>query len=168
MLIVPTDATCSFDNIVRTTQRFLLERACRLEHSEPRAWDLVQDTFERALRHFHKFQAGTNARAWLLSIMSHLFIDRCRKRSRERFSDPSTLDELPSPEPETPARWENIDPDEVHAALVRLPPPFQTVLDLHVACRRSYAEIAEDLGIPCSTVGTRLNRARKKMRTLLT
>jgi RNA polymerase sigma-70 factor, ECF subfamily len=167
MCDVTRDEEFTFERIVEATQRCLFERACRLEHSETRAWDLVQDTFERALRHFHKFQPGTNARAWLLSIMANLFIDGCRRRTRERLSDLSTLNDLPAPIPETPPSWENIESDQVQAAMARLAPPFQNVLDLHFTRRRSYAEIAEHLGIPSSTVGTRLNRARKKMRTLL-
>lgn len=159
--------TPSFDEIVRATQRCLWKRAWRLEHCETRAWDLVQDTFERAMRHFHNFQSGSNARAWLMNIMFNLFIDRCRRRKRERFLDPSSMDDFPSPDADTPSLWENIESDQLHAALIRLAPPFQAVLDLHFTCRRSYAEIAEQLGIPSSTVGTRLNRARKKMRTLL-
>jgi RNA polymerase sigma-70 factor (ECF subfamily) len=167
MLELTTDDRSTFATIVRTTQSCLLERAWRLERSETRAWDLVQDTFERALRHFDKFQPGTNARAWLFSIMSNLFIDGCRRRAREKLTDPSALNDLPAPSPEPPHSWESIESEHVQAAMVRLPSPFQNVLDLHFTRRRSYAQIAECLGIPSSTVGTRLNRARTKMKTLL-
>jgi RNA polymerase sigma-70 factor (ECF subfamily) len=156
-----------FERLVRDTESCLFERACRLERSEPRARDLVQDTYERAFRHFDRFVAGTNSRAWLLRIMSHLFIDGYRRRRREELTDPETLSALPMPAPEPPCPWENIDLGEVRSALLRLAPPFQSVLDLHIACRCSYAEISAELGIPASTVGTRLNRARKKMRALL-
>ena len=167
MLHGPKGAACSFEEVVRATQCCLLKRACRLEHSEARAWDLVQDTFERALRHFHKFQPGTDARAWMLTIMSNLFTDRCRQRARERLSDPSVLNHLSAPEPQTPSLWETLEPEDVYGAVARLAPPFRTVLNLHFTCGRSYAEISESLGIPSSTVGTRLNRARTKMKTLL-
>jgi RNA polymerase sigma-70 factor (ECF subfamily) len=156
-----------FERLVRDTESCLFERACRLERSEPRARDLVQDTYERAFRHFDRFIAGTNSRAWLLRIMSHLFIDGYRRRRREELTDPETLSALPMPGPEPPCPWENIDLGEVRSALLRLAPPFQSVLDLHIAYRCSYAEISAELGIPASTVGTRLNRARKKMRALL-
>jgi RNA polymerase sigma-70 factor (ECF subfamily) len=156
-----------FEHLVRDTESCLFERACRLERSEPRARDLVQDTYERAFRHFGRFVAGTNARAWLLRIMSHLFIDGYRRRRREELTDPDTMSGFPTPPPEPPCPWENIDIGEVRSALLRLAPPFQSVLDLHIASRCSYAEISAELGIPASTVGTRLNRARKKMRALL-
>ena len=171
--MVDTTATSSkvstvFRSIALEAQPYLLRRASRLERSHARAWDLVQDTFERALSHFHQFRPGTNPRAWLLSIMTNLFIDRCRLRSRELLSEPSTFSELPTPKPETPALWRSFELDDITVALRRLPPPFQTVLDLHLTRRCSYAEIARHLGIPCNTVGTRLNRARKMMRALLT
>ena len=57
----------------------LFARAMRLARSHSDAWDLVQDTYERALRGQASFQPGTNLRFWLMIIMYNLFFDRCRK-----------------------------------------------------------------------------------------
>jgi RNA polymerase sigma-70 factor (ECF subfamily) len=157
----------AFQTIARETQPFLLRRANSLERSETRAWDLVQDTYERGLAHFGQFQPGTNPRAWLLSIMTNLFIDRCRHRTREWLSDPSALSDVPAPRSETLPLWRSFELEDVQAAATHLAPHFQAVLDLHLTRRCSYAQIAEHLGIPCSTVGTRLNRARRMLRALL-
>ena len=47
-----------------------------------RAWadDLVQDATERALGRAKSFQAGSNLRAWLFTIMRNLYIDQLRGR----------------------------------------------------------------------------------------
>src|SRR2546421_362941 len=47
------------------------------------AEDLVQDTYVRAYQFFAQFQGGTNARAWLFRIMTNLYINSYRRRTRE-------------------------------------------------------------------------------------
>jgi RNA polymerase sigma-70 factor (ECF subfamily) len=54
------------------------------------------------------------------------------------------------------------------AALARLDPELRLVLSLKEEQQFSYRQIAETLGIPEGTVGSRLNRARQELRTELT
>lgn len=155
------------DDLMRGAYPWLLQRARCLERSEAQAWDLLQDTLERALQHLCRLKPDSNVRVWLFSIMFHLFVDRYRRRVRERLLDPGRLEGVAAPEPEPVVLWKAFGTEEIQSSLARLPEPFREVLDLHVNQRRSYDEIAEGLGIPASTVGTRLNRARHKMRALL-
>jgi RNA polymerase sigma-70 factor (ECF subfamily) len=145
----------------------LYARALRLLRSPPDAWDLVQDTFEHALRGYARFQPGTNLRVWLMTIMHHLFIDTCRKRSREPNAASIEDHEIPSPEPTQPSPWEAITDEQIAAALEGLESPFREVYQLRLIDRCSYDEIAERLTIPRSTVGTRLLRARQKLKKTL-
>jgi RNA polymerase sigma-70 factor (ECF subfamily) len=64
--------------------------AMRLTHNPREAEDLVQDTLLKAYRFFHRFESGTNAKAWLFKILHNTFINRYRKRLREQM----LLDEL--------------------------------------------------------------------------
>ena len=61
----------------------LYRAAVYLTRDRTEAEDLVQETYLRAFRFFDRFQAGTNCRAWLLSTMPHLFLNRYRQRKRE-------------------------------------------------------------------------------------
>jgi RNA polymerase sigma-70 factor (ECF subfamily) len=149
-------------------ETLLYSRAIRLVHTPQDAWDLVQDTFEHALRGYARFQPGTNLRVWLMTIMHHLFIDRCRRQAREPNAAPIDDDEIASPEPNVPLPWETITDEQIAAALADLESPFREVYELRLFGNCSYDEIAERLTIPRSTVGTRLLRARQKLkRTLL-
>jgi RNA polymerase sigma-70 factor (ECF subfamily) len=147
----------------------LFSAALRLCGNQAEAHDLVQDTFERALRNFDGFQPGTNARGWLLTIVHHLFIDRCRRRRREPLQLGDQQDEVAQPEEpmRPPPVWEDISREQLLAAVEQLSDDFRTVYKMHDLEGRSYNDIVERLGIPKATVGTRLARARRKLRVML-
>ena len=66
-----------------------------------------------------------------------------------------------------PEAWETITQEQIHAALADLERPFREVYELRLLENCSYDEIADKLTIPRSTVGTRLMRARTKLRQTL-
>ena len=148
-------------------EKALYARAMRLVRAPSDAWDLVQDTYERALRGQSGFQPGTNLRQWLMTIMYNLFLDRCRRLAREPRALAIEEHEVASPDPEAPEPWESISHEQVTAALAGLERPFREVYELRLAENCSYDEIATRLTIPRSTVGTRLMRARHKLRETL-
>lgn len=133
------------------------------------ARDLVQDTFERAMRQGLPPDVR-NPNAWLATTMHNLFIDRCRATARrpnhesllDKHVETSPLD----PDPPEPA-WASITIDDVRAALVELDATYSEVYALHTFEGFSYEQIAARLNIQRITVGTRLNRARKKLREVL-
>jgi RNA polymerase sigma-70 factor, ECF subfamily len=153
----------------RQHEALLYARAVRLLRCGPDAWDLVQDTFEHALRGYASFQPGSNMRVWLMTIMQHLFIDRCRRKAREPWLEPIDDDVVATIELDLPCKpdWATISDEQVADALQELESPFREVYQLRLLDKCSYDEIAERLLIPRSTVGTRLMRARKKLRQTL-
>jgi RNA polymerase sigma-70 factor (ECF subfamily) len=155
-----------FSRVVASVGKALFSRAMGLERSVEDAEDLVQDTLERALRSLHQFQPGTNIRMWLFRIMFNLFVDKRRRRSNEARNDNVEPADLAAPEPDPLAPWEEIDQDKMAATLARLEPQFRDVLQLHLVSQ-TYREIGATLGIPPGTVGTRLLRARHKLRDIL-
>jgi RNA polymerase sigma-70 factor (ECF subfamily) len=162
-----TDDHQGFEPLVRPYLNDLYVRALRFERSPVDAWDLVQDTLERGLRNFHQFRPGTNIRVWMFTIMFHLFIDRCRRRSHEQLMEPVDAEEIAAPEPEPASAWQTVEEAQLRQALDRLESPFREIIELHCGRRCSYREISDQLQIPLGTVGTRLLRARRKLRSLL-
>jgi RNA polymerase sigma-70 factor (ECF subfamily) len=157
----------AFEGMARAHNDALLAFAIRLTGNPSDARDLVQDTLERALRRAESFAPGTNARAWLFSILHNAFIDRCRRRKTEARSESIDEMEVAAHEPEEPPRWTSISAEQLSAAVAALGDEFRVVYELHARDGLSYQAIAERLGIPPNTVGTRLARARRKLRTLL-
>ena len=132
------------------------------------AADLVQETMERGLRWARSLPKGSNLRAWLRRVLWNLFIDRWRRQTREALEAVNDLDAIPAnddqPEPE-PA-WAHVDDEKLRAAVDSLAAPFRIVYQMHAA-GYDYRAISRRLGLPAATVGTRLHRARKKLRTVL-
>jgi RNA polymerase sigma-70 factor (ECF subfamily) len=155
------------DEMASRYENVLYARAMRLLRSRSDALDLVQDTYERALRGKATFQPGTNLRHWLMTIMYNLFLDRCRRLGREPRALCLDEHEIASPEPYAPEPWETITQEQINAALAGLEHPFREVYELRLIDNCSYDEIADRLTIPRSTVGTRLMRARHKLRQTL-
>ncbi|MCE9669136.1 RNA polymerase sigma factor [Myxococcus stipitatus] len=169
-LPTPTLDSRWFAVFAREHESALNATALRLCGNAADARDLVQETLLKGLENLARYRPGTDGRAWLCTILHHLFIDRCRARTRERRADVSAeelSERLAAPEPEAAPAWAAIGPDELRAALERIPEEFATVYRLHALEGRSYIEIAERLGIPKATVGTRLIRARRKLKELL-
>ncbi len=127
--------------------------------------DLVQDTLERALRARGKYIEQGNRRGWLAVILRNRFRDRYRA-SRRQAQPSDEIDDIATPEQPEAAPWEAITPEQVDAALVELDPRYRRVYELYTR-GRAYSEIAEELGISINTVGTRLLRARAKLKAIL-
>lgn len=162
-------ASDSFEARVTELAPWLRGLALKLTRSMSDAEDLVQDTIERALRNADKFSPAREAshlRAWLSSILNNLFIDRCRQRHLQ----PASLEGVDAPAPVSDAAepvWARLDESHVRAALPSLPEEFRTVFELHLE-GASYQQMAAKLGVPRATVGTRLLRARRLLRELMT
>jgi len=136
------------------------------------AEDLVQDTIERALRHQGRFCPGTSLRSWLMRIMRNLFIDWCREKTRHRdLADnqgPELDENEPSVEDPEPIRpWDLLDSADLTAVLQGIDERLRRTFELATFEGLSYEAIATLTGVRVSTVGTRLLRARNRMRLLL-
>ena len=146
--------------------------ALSLTRRGPDAEDLVQDTFIKAQRAFDSFQIGTNAKAWLFTILRRLHIDSYR-RGRLR-PIPLPEDELvemgaPPREPEADEDlpWDSLPPGAVAAAIDDVPDPFRLPVRLRDLEGLSYRDIGEILQIPPGTVMSRLHRGREYVRQSL-
>ena len=157
-----------FAAFAREHRPLLLATARRLTGSDHDAHDLVQDALERALRRFSQLPPGGNPRGWLFTILHNAFIDRCRSDRGDRATPVEQIAErLAAPADDAPAPWERVTPEQVQAAVAQLPEEFRSVYGLHAEQRKSYEEISRALGIPKATVGTRLMRARRRLKEIL-
>ncbi|AJW97474.1 MULTISPECIES: RNA polymerase sigma factor [Burkholderia] len=140
-----------------------------LIHNRELADDLVQDTLERALRHTEQFQAGTDLRAWLFTIMHNVFANQAR-RPGARAEHVSMDDDEALPEAAlavSSGATRSLEVRDLDYALQRLPVDQRQVVLLVGLEELSYAEVALALGIPVGTVMSRLSRGRERLRALM-
>lgn len=156
----------------------LYSAALRLTKNERDAEDLVQDTCMRAYRFFDKFERGTNIKAWLFKILTNTFINRYRRKVKERsvvegsereavherFVSRDATDFAANPEQYF---FDRLLSDDVLRAIDALPIDFRLVVILADLQEFSYKEIAEILECPVGTVMSRLFRGRKLLQKTL-
>src|SRR5690349_16353158 len=78
----PQPGVAAFSAAVAEHHALLSGMARRLCGEGAEAQDLVQDTLERALKSYDRLAPDSNVRAWLITILHNVFIDRCRRRRR--------------------------------------------------------------------------------------
>src|SRR5262245_60620339 len=79
-----SDARLDFEREALQHLDSLYGAALRLTRSPSDAEDLVQDAFVKAYRLYDRFEPGTNMKAWLYRILTNTFINKYRRKARER------------------------------------------------------------------------------------
>jgi RNA polymerase sigma-70 factor (ECF subfamily) len=165
---VPVDEKrASFEREALVHLDVLYRVALRLSGNPSDADDLVQETMLKAYRAWDQYEKGTNAKAWLLTILRHAFINEYRRRTRhpetvdlDRIEPYAVFSEVQDEDPQG-AFFDRIVDDELLRAIDQLPVAFRETLVLSDVEGMSYQEIAGILGIPVGTVKSRLFRARQ-------
>jgi RNA polymerase sigma-70 factor (ECF subfamily) len=158
------------ERIPREHGEALLRWALQLTGDRSSALDLVQDTYERALRRGLEAIPPERTRSWLFVIAKNQFLDSYRSRRRHRAVSTETVMlaiEAPDASDDDPAPWATLGLDDLRRAVERLSPTLALVYRMHSFEHLDYAAISVRLGIPMTTVGTRLLRARLKLRDML-
>jgi RNA polymerase sigma-70 factor, ECF subfamily len=136
-------------------------RRCR-DHAA--ADDLVQDTCVRAWQSAASLQDESKLLPWLLRILHNVWIDLCRKPAKLL-----PVAEVPEQaiQIEEPSAWQRVTADDFHKALEQLDEPYRSIAIMQYIDNLSNADIAQKMGIPYATAATRLHRARKQLKELL-
>ncbi len=164
-----------FEDLMEKTHRQAYGLAYRLTGNQAEAEDLVQETFIRAFRFFHRYDESLPFTNWLYRIMTNAHIDLVRRRGRLKttsLEQPSATGlatiEIPDCDA-SPDRtmMEQSMGDDVQSALTNMTPEFRTAVLLADVEGMAYEEIAEAMSTSVGTVRSRIHRGRKQLRRML-
>lgn len=129
-----------------------------------RADDLVQETLTKALTKIESFQKGSNAQAWLITILRNQYFSEGRKRRREvEDGEGHFAATLIAPQ----RQEDNLEVRDLMSALQMLADDKREALLLVSASGFSYEEAAEIMGTKPGTVKSRVSRARTELEALM-
>jgi RNA polymerase sigma-70 factor (ECF subfamily) len=154
----------AFRDLVRRYERAVFGVIVRVVRNPSRAEELAQDTFVKAFRALHTYDATRKFAAWLLTIAHHAAIDEVRKHTIE--AEAGELDpHMPDGAQLTP--HQSAERAELAAvlrtAIGRLRPEYRELVSLKYEQELEYDEIVEITGLPIGTVKSSLHRARKEL-----
>lgn len=154
----------AFAQLVERYAGAVFNLAYRMLGNAQEAEDASQEIFLKVYANLARFDRERKFSTWLLSIGSNYCIDRLRRRRFAWLTLDDTVLTIPNPGkgPEHSA-IEREEHDAVQRALLRLPPAYREVAVLRYWHDLSYEEIVQALGLPESTIKTRLHRARRML-----
>ncbi len=147
--------------------------AYRLTGSGADADDLTQTTYLNALRGWHTFQPGTEARRWLFGICRNAFLTTCRRGARIVPTEDAVLESLLAAADSSRANHvmdeaEQRDLGEaINAEVAKLSDAHRRVFVMIDVAGEPYADAAAKLGLPIGTIRSRLYRGRRALQQAL-
>ena len=158
-----------FDQILVKNTDYLKPFAMTLTRDTESARDLIQETLYRALANKEKYNAGTNIKAWLYTIMRNIFINDYRRKAKQNTIFDSTPNEFLlnyNQVTTTNAAEGALRMKDIQFAIKRLPEIFRNPFMLYFEGYK-YHEIADMLSEPLGTIKSRIHFARKLLKEQL-
>lgn len=160
--------TIEFEHHLSPLKDLLFAFALKLTRNQEEAKDLMQETLTRAYSNIHRFNVGTNFKAWMSTIMRNTFINNYRrKRTRNQTEQPiENLSFALSHHKISNQANSNLMMLELNEMIEKLPDdnrlPFLMFYNgFH------YDEIAEKMEVPLGTIKSRIFFARKKLKSMI-
>lgn len=128
------------------------------------ASDVTQQVFLKVFRTIQQFSGSSRFETWLHRVT----VNECLQHTRSKSRRPEVTLATEPASADSPTGTAVESAEILQAALDRLEPDLRTVFVLREVEELSYAELAETLDVSAGTVASRLNRARKLLKELLT
>lgn len=157
-------ADADFEAFIREHQRAILNYLWRMTGDEQTAYDLTQEVFVRAWRHFDAVRGYERPRSWLFRVATNLALTGFNAR-KVLLTSIDALGADKGPAGSDPA-WRVVERDLVRAALDGLAPRRRAALTLREVYGCSMAEVAHALGVSEAAARMTLSRARDQFREL--
>jgi RNA polymerase sigma-70 factor, ECF subfamily len=163
-----------YQEIVYRYQRKLFTYLYRLVGNREESEDLLQNVFVKVYKNSRQFDVERKFSSWIYRIAHNEGVNFLKRRDKKRFI---SWDDIVTSKDKLETQSDEVSPlgawidkeiqEEVQCALNKLPDKYKQVLTLRYFSDKSYDEISRILDKPVNTVGTLLNRAKKKLEKVM-
>jgi RNA polymerase sigma factor (sigma-70 family) len=167
-------AYIDFDELYRKHEKKLCHIAYSITKDRHLAEDVVQETFIKAYKKIETIEDTQKIGAWLAAIAGRTAIDYLRAEKRRKWlpSDQSLMEQIFSDQDIIHSIEKEVEiilfKEEIQHLLYMLTQEYQQVLVLRLQYGLKEDEIAYKLNLKSGTVKTRLHRARKQLKKVMT
>ena len=163
-----------YEEIVKRYQKKLFSYVYRLVGNREETEDILQNVFVKAYRNIKTFDIERKFSSWIYRIAHNEAINFLKKRSKKKFV---SWEDIVASKDKIETKSEEKSPIdlwireesrlEVQEALASLPEKYRKVLILRYFSEKSYEQIGKIIDSPVNTVGTLINRAKKKLMSVI-
>lgn len=164
----------AYQELMKRYQMKLYSYLRRLIRNKEESEDLLQGVFMKVYRNIKSFDTRRKFSSWIYRIAHNEAVNFLKKRSKKHFVSIEDIQSVKDKLEITDTRKNPIDSwiakelkKEMQEALEKLPPKYKEVLMLRYYYDKSYEEMSKVLRKPVNTVGTLLNRAKKKLMVIM-
>lgn len=159
----------AFKGLVRRYESRVAATAIGMLGKCPEAEDVGQETFIRFYKSLKRFRGESSVGTYLTRIAINLSLNELRRRKRRSFIFfHKPLEEVYDIANARASNQDVEDRELVQQAIQKLDLKFRSVVVLRLIDGYSTEETAQILNVPVGTVLSRLSRAQKKLKELLT
>ncbi|BBE18250.1 RNA polymerase sigma factor RpoE [Aquipluma nitroreducens] len=168
----------SFQILVETYQRMVVNTCLGIVHNQADAEDLAQDVFLEIFRTAEKFRGDSKLSTWLYRIATNRSLNLIRNNKRKRFfqsieetftggrNRSSEISENRADQPDQNMADQQRS-DLLHRAIDRLPEKQRIAFTLNKYEELPYQQIAEIMEISLASVESLIHRAKKNLQEQL-
>ena len=143
----------------------------RIVNNYAEAQDVMQDAFVSAFRHLGTFKAESTFGAWLKRIVVNSAIQHMKKKRLDLMPITPKVERGVATDDDGHHGWsddaDRYQVEHVRRAVQQLPDGYRTVLTLYLFEGYDHGEIAEIMGITESTSKSQYNRAKAKLKDII-
>lgn len=167
----------AYAELMKRYKKPLYHTVLKMVRNVDDAEDLTIESFAKAFRNLDKFKKDFSFSTWLFRIATNNCIDFLRKKRLETMRIAGSLRDSNGDEVTIEIKDNNLNPQEeairdqknqiIRLIIHKLPPKYQTLVNLRYFQELSYEEIADELQAPLGTVKAQLHRARELLYDLV-
>lgn len=162
------------DELISRYQRRLFIYIYRFLGNKEETEDLLQNVFFKVYKYCKNFDTSRKFSSWIYRIAHNEAVNYIKRKNIKKFI---SLEEFVSNKDRIETKTDVKSPmevwlkkelrGEVEKSMKKLPVKYQEVLKMRYFSEKSYKEISKVLKKPVNTVGTLINRAKRKLETVI-